>query len=68
MKKHINYEDIPKKAIVNAYYEDGTMGQFGIVKGADLHYMLRGFILNKELGLWFSDKHKDFAYGVTPIE
>ena len=64
MRKHPDYDSIPAKAIVTAYYSDGTVGKHGIVKGADLHYMLRGYRLDRELGLWYSPKHKDWAYDV----
>lgn len=67
MKKHVNYDDIPDKAEVNIIYADGSVGRFGIVKGANLHYMLRGYTLDKEFGLWYGDKQRDYAYEVIPL-
>ncbi len=68
MKRHPNYEDIPEKAEVFSIHEDGEIGNYGIVKGIDLHYMLRGYTFDKELGLWFHPNHKEWAYEVKPIK
>ncbi|MDD4564802.1 MAG: hypothetical protein PHE79_04925 [Eubacteriales bacterium] len=67
MKRHINFKDIPDKAEVKVIYADGSVGNHGIVKGADLHYLLRGCTFDQEFNLWFSDKHKNFAYKVVAI-
>lgn len=66
MKRHPNYDKIPDAAIVQSIHADGTIGNYGLVKGADLHYMLRGYEYNEEFDLWFRD-NTEWAYSVKPV-
>ncbi|GHU97516.1 hypothetical protein FACS1894208_12870 [Clostridia bacterium] len=67
MRRHKQFDLIPGKATVNIIYEDGTVGHEGKVSGVNLHYMLWDFTYVEESGLWHSDKGRDGAYQVLPL-